>query len=59
MKDILLVGIGGFIGSVARYKLGGLVLHLAAQPRFPVSRSRLKPLLQVHGIFRCHAPIRP
>lgn len=37
MKDILLVGIGGFIGSVARYKLGGLVLHLAAQQRFPYS----------------------
>ncbi|MGQ4582075.1 fluoride efflux transporter CrcB [Lysobacter sp. F60174L2] len=37
MKDILLVGIGGFIGSVARYKLGGLVLHVAAQQRFPYS----------------------
>lgn len=35
MKDILLVGLGGFIGSVARYKLGGLVLHLTAQQRFP------------------------
>ena len=35
MKDLLLVGIGGFIGSVARYKLGGLVLHLATQQRFP------------------------
>ncbi|MGY1424133.1 fluoride efflux transporter CrcB [Lysobacter sp. A289] len=37
MKSILLVGLGGFIGSVARYKLGGLVLHLAAQERFPYS----------------------
>ncbi|MGQ4660720.1 fluoride efflux transporter CrcB [Lysobacter sp. F6437] len=37
MKDILLVGIGGFIGSVARYTLGGLVLHVAAQQRFPYS----------------------
>lgn len=37
MKDILLVGIGGFVGSVARYKLGGLVLHLTAQERFPYS----------------------
>lgn len=37
MKGILLVGLGGFIGSVARYKLGGLVLHLAAQERFPYS----------------------
>lgn len=37
MKDILLVGLGGCIGSVARYKLGGLVLHLSAQERFPYS----------------------
>ncbi|HEU4992887.1 MAG TPA: fluoride efflux transporter CrcB [Luteimonas sp.] len=37
MKGILLVGIGGFAGSVARYKLGGLVLHLTAQERFPWS----------------------
>lgn len=35
MKDILLVGLGGFLGSIARYKLGGLVLHLTAQGRFP------------------------
>lgn len=37
MKAILLVGLGGFIGAVARYKLGGVVLHLAAQERFPYS----------------------
>ena len=37
MKDILLVGLGGFVGSVARYKLGGLVLHMTAQERFPYS----------------------
>lgn len=37
MQNILLVGLGGFIGSVARYKLGGLVLHLTAQERFPYS----------------------
>lgn len=37
MKHILLVGLGGFLGSVARYKLGGLVLHLTAQERFPYS----------------------
>ena len=35
MKEILLVGLGGFLGSAARYKLGGLVLHLAGQGRFP------------------------
>ncbi len=37
MKAILLVGLGGFIGSVSRYKLGGLVLHLTTQERFPYS----------------------
>ena len=37
MKGILLVGLGGFVGSVARYKLGGLVLHLTSQERFPYS----------------------
>jgi CrcB protein len=42
MKGMLLVGLGGFAGSIARYKLGGLVLHLTAQglpsqSRFPWS----------------------
>ena len=37
MKDMLLVGLGGCIGSVARYQLGGLLLHLSAQQRFPYS----------------------
>ena len=36
MTNILLVGLGGFIGSVARYKLGGWVLHLTVQEKFPV-----------------------
>jgi fluoride exporter len=35
MTNILLVGLGGFIGSVARYKLGGWVLHLTVQQKFP------------------------
>jgi len=35
MNNILLVGLGGFIGAVARYKLGGWVLHLTAQGKFP------------------------
>ncbi len=37
MTNILLVGIGGFIGSVARYKLGGWLLHLTVQEKFPYS----------------------
>lgn len=35
MQSILLVGVGGFIGAVARYKLGGLILHMTVQERFP------------------------
>jgi fluoride exporter len=37
MKNILLVGLGGFIGSVARYTLSGWLLHLTAQEKFPYS----------------------
>jgi len=32
---ILLVGLGGFVGAIARYKLGGFLLHMTAQDRFP------------------------
>lgn len=37
LNGLLLVGLGGFAGSVARYKLGGYVLHLTVQERFPFS----------------------
>lgn len=37
MTNILLVGIGGFIGSVARYKLSGWLLHLTVHEKFPYS----------------------
>lgn len=35
MKSILLVALGGALGSVARFKLGGWVLHYAVDWRFP------------------------
>jgi CrcB protein len=35
MNGILLVALGGAIGSVARYKLSGLVLHHTIDWRFP------------------------
>jgi CrcB protein len=35
MKAILLVALGGAVGSVARYKLSGLVLHHTIDWRFP------------------------
>ena len=35
MKGMLLVALGGAIGSVARYRLSGLVLHHTIDWRFP------------------------
>ncbi len=37
MKVIFLVGLGGLLGSVARYKAGGWVLHLTSLEKFPYS----------------------
>ncbi|MEO6366091.1 MAG: fluoride efflux transporter CrcB [Luteimonas sp.] len=37
MNSILLVGLGGFMGSVARYTLGGALSPLTAQEKFPLS----------------------
>ena len=37
MKQALIVGLGGFIGSVGRYKLGGIILHHSMAWRFPLS----------------------
>jgi CrcB protein len=37
MKQALLVGLGGFIGSIGRYKLGAVILHQAGSWRFPLS----------------------
>ncbi|MBI1909980.1 MAG: fluoride efflux transporter CrcB [Deltaproteobacteria bacterium] len=35
MKHLLTIGIGGGLGAVARYKLGGLVLHHTSDWKFP------------------------
>ena len=37
MKQIILVGLGGFIGAIGRYKLGGFILQHSADWRFPLS----------------------
>ena len=37
MKQALIVGLGGFIGSIGRYKLGGVILHHSTGWRFPLS----------------------
>jgi fluoride exporter len=35
MRHLLLVGIGGFLGSIGRYYLGGAVLRATGAARFP------------------------
>ena len=35
LQGVLLVGIGGCLGSIARYLLGGLVMQWSGQDRFP------------------------
>ena len=37
MQDILIVGVGGFVGSTLRLKLGGWILHHSESWRFPLS----------------------
>ncbi len=36
MHGILIVGLGGFLGAVARYQLSELVLRWSVQDRFPL-----------------------
>jgi CrcB protein len=36
MQQILIVGLGGCLGAILRYKLGGLVLHHSTDWRFPL-----------------------
>lgn len=62
MKQLLLVGIGGGLGALARYKIGGVILHYAADWRFPLSTFAvnvfgcliagvLAGLVERHGLF--------
>ena len=37
MLQFVLVGLGGALGAIARWKLGGLVLHYTSDWRFPLS----------------------
>jgi CrcB protein len=37
MKNILIVGLGGCLGAVIRYKLGGLVMHHTESWKFPAA----------------------
>lgn len=35
MKELLFVGLGGFLGSITRYKVSGYFLHELSQHKFP------------------------
>jgi len=37
LKQVFLVGLGGFVGSIGRYVLGALLLHQTTGWRFPLS----------------------
>ncbi len=37
MAQIFIVGLGGFLGAIARYKLGGFILHRTEGWKFPLS----------------------
>lgn len=37
LKQLILVGLGGFAGSIARYLLGGVLWHATESWRFPVA----------------------
>ena len=36
MNGTLLVGLGGFLGAIARYRLGAAVMHATGLVRFPI-----------------------
>ena len=37
MMQSLIVGLGGFVGSILRYQLSGLILHHSKEWRFPLN----------------------
>ena len=37
MKEAMIVGLGGCVGSMGRYLIGGLILHQAGSMKFPLS----------------------
>lgn len=55
MKEILVVGVGGFVGSAARYYLGGLAFQLAGAPRFPISTL----IVNISGCLLIRNTVRP
>ncbi len=37
MKEVIIVGMGGFLGSALRFKVGGWILHHTENWKFPLS----------------------
>ena len=37
MKNVLLAGLGGFVGAMLRYKIGGIILHHTENWKFPAA----------------------
>lgn len=68
MRQLILVGLGGCLGAVARYKLTGLVLHHWADWRFPLGTflvnvagcliaGLLAGVAERHGLFSADARV--
>ena len=56
VKAILLVALGGAIGSVARFKLSGYILHHTIDWRFPAGTFAVNVLgCLVAGVCACRA----
>ncbi len=60
MRDLLLVGAGGFVGAIARHAMGGWLMGLATQPRFPFGTLAVNVLgCALIGVFAAFAEAIP
>ena len=60
MRDLLLVGAGGFVGAIARHAMGGWLMALATQPRFPYGTLAVNVLgCALIGVFAAFAEAIP
>ena len=60
MRDVLLVGVGGFVGAAARHLLGPWLMLASGQARFPVGTLAINvlgcALIGVFAAFAEHLP---
>ncbi|TZF90302.1 fluoride efflux transporter CrcB [Cognatilysobacter lacus] len=60
MRDALLVGVGGFIGAIARHLMGGWLLPFSGALRFPVGTLAVNVLgCALIGVFAAFAEQLP